>query len=522
MKHFYRLLFLCAGSIVLLGWVIKHTEPTTSIGLRYIHQARQIERGSWRLGLIEGIDHPGHPLGIAAAHRLFDGDGPASWQSAALLFSFSCAVLLVIPIYLLALELFGENAAFLAAALVTVNPMSGYNVVNVLSETSFLLWWSFGLWAAVRFLREGRFLWLPPAVGFGAVAYLTRPEGMLLPLALAATLFFLPLLRATRINWPRWSSALAFVLTGLLVLVGPYIAVKGGLGTMPGIARVLGLAQQSHPLALEREQPLPPDQTRFETYRIATVRMLEAFGGAVRLTLLPFSLLGLALAARSRERARAGLFLGIVLAASAIALVRLHATGGYLSARHALVPGTILTLAAASGLTWLTTRIFIPGRWLGLAHEQLRPGPAVCALLIAPLVITPYLESPGPFLPGPFSVYRTTGHWLAEHARADERVLDLTDWTLYFSQRPGYRFADAYRAPKDPKTRWIVVREPDVERDWHCNQLVRELIGGREAVALFPPHAGPNQMQIRIYDRWAPASVAATLTDPPGAASRRR
>ena len=113
MKHFYRLLFLCAGSIVLLGWVIKHTEPTTRIGLRYIHQARQIERGSWRLGLIEGIDHPGHPLGIAAAHRLFDSDGPASWQSAALLFSFSCAVLLVIPIYLLALELFGENAAFL-------------------------------------------------------------------------------------------------------------------------------------------------------------------------------------------------------------------------------------------------------------------------------------------------------------------------------------------------------------------------------------------------------------------------
>jgi len=522
MKHLYRLLLLCAGSIVLLGWVIKHSEPATSVGLRYIHQAGRIERGSWHDGLFEGIDHPLHPLGIAVAHRLFDGDGPASWQRAALLCSFSCAVLLVIPIYLLALELFGENAACLAAALVTVNPVIGYNVVNVLSETSFLLWWSFGLWGAVRFLREGRFLWLPPAIGFGALAYLTRPEGMLLPVALAATLLILPLLRATRINWPRWWRALAFVLAGLLLLVGPYIAIKGGLGTMPGIARVLGLVEQSQPLALEREQPLPPDQSSFETYRIATVRMLEAYGGAVTLPLLPFSLLGLVLAALSRARVRAWLFLGIVLVASAVALVRLHATGGYLSARHALVPGTILTLAAASGLTWLTSRVSIPGRWLGLAHEQLRPGPAVWAVLIALLVINPYLDSLGPSLPGPFSVYHTTGQWLAQNTSADEQVLDLTDWSLFFSQRAGYRFADVYRAPTDRKTRWIVVRKPQVEGDWHCSQQLRELIDGRQAVAIFPPHAGPNQMQICIYDRLAPAPLASTTTNPLGADSRRR
>ena len=169
-----------------------------------------------------------------------------------------------------------------------------------------MLWWSFGLWAAVRFLREGRFLWLPLAIGFGALAYLTRPEGMLLPVALAATLLILPLLRATRINWPRWWRALVFVLAGLVFLVGPYIAIKGGLGTKPGIARVLGLAQQSQPLALEREQPLPAKQTTFETYRLATARMLEAHGGAVTLPLLPFSLLGLALAVHSRPASGPG------------------------------------------------------------------------------------------------------------------------------------------------------------------------------------------------------------------------
>jgi hypothetical protein len=187
-----------------------------------------------------------------------------------------------------------------------------------------------------------------------------------------------------------------------------------------------------------------------------------------------------------------------------------------------LVPGTILTLAAASGLTWLTSKISIPGRWLGLAHEQLRPGPAVWAVLIAMLLINPYLRSLGPSLPGPFSVYHTTGEWLAQNTRADEEVLDLTDWSLYFSRRPGYRFADVYKAPTDPKTRWIVVRKPDVEGDWHYRHLLRELIGGREAVALIPPQAGPNQMQIRIYDRRGPTPLAATLTNPRGEESRRR
>jgi len=522
MKHLYRLLLLSAGSMCLLGWVIKHTEPATNIGLRYIHQAERIERGSWHDGLFKGIDHPLHPLGIAAVHRLFDGDGPASWQRAALLFSFICAVLLVIPIYLSTQELFGENAAWLAAALVTVNPSNGTNVVNVLSESSFLLWWSFGLWATVRFLREGQFFWLPPAIGFGALAYLTRPEGMLLPAALAATLLMLPLLRATRINWPRWWRALVFVLGGLLLLVGPYIAIKGGLGTKPAIARLLGLEEKSGPDALEREEPLRPDQTGLETYGLATIRMLEAHAGAVTLPLLPFSLIGMVLAVRSRARVRAWLFLGIVLAGSAAALVRLHATGGYLTARHALVPGTILTLAAAGGLTWLMSKVSIPGRWLGLAHEHLRPGPAVWAVLIALLVLNPYLRSLGPFLPGPFSVYHSTGDWLARNTRTDEEVLDLTDWSLYFSRRPGYRLADVYKAPNDPKTRWIVVRKPNGEVDWHYGHVLRELIGGRDAVALIPPDAGPNQMQVRIYDRRGRTRVAATLTNSPEAEIRRR
>ena len=269
MPHFTRVLLLIGGSALLLGWVIKHSEPVSSIGIRYIEQAQQIERGGWRDVLYRGIDHPLHPLGIAAAHSLFDGKSPGSWQRAALLLSFVSAVLLVVPIYLLGLELFDEGSALLGVVLVMASAVVGSLVVNVSSETSFLLWWSFGLWAAVRFLRDGRFLWLPLAVGFGSLAYLTRPEGILLPVALALAMLVLPLQRATRINWPRWWGAIMLVTGGALLFAGPFVAIKGGVATKPAIARLLGLAPHSAPLALEREQPLAPDQTALETYELA-------------------------------------------------------------------------------------------------------------------------------------------------------------------------------------------------------------------------------------------------------------
>ena len=505
MNHTHRILLLLAGSTLLLGWVVKHSEPTTSIGLRYIQEAQEIGRGGWRDVVYRGIDHPLHPLGIAVAHRLFDGDSPASWQRAALLLSFASAVLLVIPIYLLALEIFGARAAFLAVVLVMANSVTGSIVVNVLSETSFLLWWSFGLWAAVRFLREGRFSWLPLAIGFGALAYLTRPEGILLPLSLSLAMLILPLQRGTRINWPRWWGAIILVLGGALLFSGPYAAVKGGFGTKPGIARILGLSETSPPLALEREAPLPPDQSTVETYRLAATRTIESLLEVVTLPLVPFMLLGLYLAMRGR---RTALLLGILLCATMVALVRLHATGGYLTVRHALVPGMVLTLAAAAGLAWLTTRVAIPGRWLGLAHERFSFGPAVWAMLIALVVIAPNLRSLGPAHPGPFAVYYMTGDWLKANARAEEKVLDLTDWSLFFSRCEGYQFADVYKAPEDRAMRWIIVRNPEVEGQWHYRKIVRELLSGREPVARLPATTARGEMQISIYDRQSPVRLA--------------
>jgi 4-amino-4-deoxy-L-arabinose transferase-like glycosyltransferase len=509
LQHQSRVALLMAFAAAQLGWGLSRTEATFADGLRYVHQAEQLECGSWTSSLIKGIDHPLHPLGISAVHRLQSGANPDSWQRAALVLCFTCAVLLVIPIYLLTLDLFGERAAWLACVLVIINPIVGYIVVNVLSESTFLLFWCFGLWSAVRFLREGRPPWLAPAFGFGALAYLTRPEGMLLPAALTATLMIQPLLEARNLNWQRWRRVVACSLGGIVLLAGPYMTLRGGVATKPAIARVLGLAPRSQALALEREKPLPPGQSDVETYRLATIRMLKVFRAAVTPILFPFSLLGLVVAGGFAGRAKAGLFLSIVLAASAVALLRLHATGGYCTVRHGLVPGVILTLAAANGIAWLMGRSETLLRRYSPRFRRLQPGLAVSTGLIGLLVVIPILRTIGPLGPGPFSVYRAAGQWIARNASVGEEVLDLTDWSLFFSGRPGYVFASVYEAAANRRTRWIVARKPHVDGHWHYSGVLRNLIGGRDPVVLLPLQATPGQVQIQIYDLLAAAPTAA-------------
>jgi 4-amino-4-deoxy-L-arabinose transferase-like glycosyltransferase len=512
LKHAARIGLLMAGAAVLLGWVLCHTETNFADGLRYIHQAEQIDRGEWGNGVLKGIDHPLHPLLIAATHRLLGATGPASWQRAALFLCFASAVLLAIPIYLLCDAVLDHDAAWLAAMLVMANPMIGLVVANVLSESTFLLWWSFALWGAVRLLRDGRMRWLATALIFSVLAYLTRPEGMLLPAALVATMLVLGLRRARAIDTSRSWRALGCLLLGLLVLAGPYIAIKGGLGTKPGIARVLGLEAPSPPLALEREKPLQPGQTAIQSYWYASIRMHKVLKSAVSPGLYPFAILGLMMAATASARRNERLCLGIILAASAAALIRLHVTAGYSTGRHGLVPGVILTLAAANAITRLTRRIPSPERWLGPFAAQSRLCVTLASSLFVIAVVSAQVRALGPSNQGPFAVYHEAARWLCDHTRPGDQVLDLNDWPLYLSARPGRTFSHVYEASSDPNLRWLLVRSPHVDGRGHYNRVIRELIAGRTPVALVPADAGPHEVQIRIYDCQAARSVESIAT----------
>ena len=208
--------------------------------------------------MVGSIDHPLHPLGLVTAHGLVGGDGPVSWQQAGVALAFGCIVLLVIPLYLLTREAFGDGTAWLGCLLVTANPLFGSILANVLSESSFLLCWTWGLWAAIRFLRAAILLAATDdhlrsarlSVSSGRASLAAGDGADAEPLATASR-------HANRLA-AMGSAAVVFLLLGSLALAGPYMVLKGGVGTKPAVARVLGPGSERHPLALEREQPLAP------------------------------------------------------------------------------------------------------------------------------------------------------------------------------------------------------------------------------------------------------------------------
>ena len=109
-RHVWRIFLLTAVAAVFLHWTLRHSEARLRDGLRSIESARQIDAGAWRDGLVRGMDHPLHPLGIVAMHRLIGGEGPEWWERAAVALGFASVVLLVIPVYLLTRDLFGDRA----------------------------------------------------------------------------------------------------------------------------------------------------------------------------------------------------------------------------------------------------------------------------------------------------------------------------------------------------------------------------------------------------------------------------
>src|SRR5207245_11583457 len=103
-----RIGLLMAGAWALLYWVAHHQEVSFADGLRYVHEAQQIDRGDLAGGLLHAIDHPIHPLAIAATHALLGGEGPFAWQTAAQAAAVLALVLSVVPLYLLALALLDD------------------------------------------------------------------------------------------------------------------------------------------------------------------------------------------------------------------------------------------------------------------------------------------------------------------------------------------------------------------------------------------------------------------------------
>lgn len=491
--HLVRILVVAGFALALSFWLIGRTEIFFADGLRYIAQAKALQGGARAEALQKAVDHPVYPMAIAMIHGLSGADqGPVAWQSAAQWASAIAGLLLVVPFYLTARELFGDSAAFPASLLFLTVPVTGHVFADALSESTFLLFWCWGLWGSLRFLKTGGPPWLVLAVLASGMAFLTRPEGLLLPAALVLTLL-LHCRWVLRGLGPRGLLIGLVIAAGVLVTVGPYVALKGGLSSKPSIARLLGKAPRSDALAVERLRPLEPGQSEAKTLALAAKAVGGALAGGVSLPLSALAILGLISLRPTGGSGRQWTLLAVIGLASFLALMRLHATGGYCTPRHAMILSILLIPASVRGIDWVLA--------LGLARWTSSRGLGrVRAGVVLGLMLAFSRATLAPLNPG-MRGYKDAGQWLAGRLGDSERVVDVTGWSHFYGGRGGYTFENLAAAEADPDARWVVVREAHLAGPWwYCSRL-RGLVKGQAPVREYREKVAGRMTRILIFDR---------------------
>ena len=192
-------------------------------------------------------------------------------------------------------------------------------------------------------------------------------------------------------------------------------------------------------------------------------------------------------------------FLTIVMVAWALALIRLFATGGYCTPRHALILAYPLIASSAFGLTRLLALVSIPGRWVGQPGERFTVGPIGVIVALGALGLTYQADLVAP-INGQFVGYKGAATYLDEYVPKGAKVVDVTGWALFYGDRTGYTFANLIEAMGDRDLSRVVVRDAHLKGPWEYCAQIKQLVGDRHPVAQYPAHPGPKQSVVFVYD----------------------
>jgi hypothetical protein len=173
--------------------------------------------------------HPGFPAlqlaGARAVQALGDHREPESWMLGGQLVSFFFGLASICVVWFFARDLFGVQAANLAAFVFAVLPVPRSSAADALSDTPHLLFYLLAAWLASLGITKGR-LW--PLAGAGlasGIAYWIRPEG--LEVALVGLIWLV--WHGFREDWGvrRLGMATAALAGTALIVAAPYYVLAG-------------------------------------------------------------------------------------------------------------------------------------------------------------------------------------------------------------------------------------------------------------------------------------------------------
>jgi hypothetical protein len=510
------LVLLTAG---LRTWQVLHTEVASRDSIGYIRIAWQLLHRPWSEVLPTAAQHPGYPLALLAVsvpvRHLVSGDLPAVMQLSAQLTSAAASLLLVVPMFYLGRELFDHRTAFWSVVLFQCLPAGGRVLADGLSEPLFLLFAVSSLVLSMRSLRNGSAAGFALAGLAGGLAYLTRPEGLLVVGAAGLVLFAIQGVARWRLPWPRWLRCGAALSLGALSVGAPFARCIGGLTKkntpeavintfvadepVPDRAPPGGRPSAAPPLAVWWTGPDhgPASRAGWAVWTMAEV-LVKGYFYVVWLPVV----LGLWWF-RDRFRAGPGPW---VLAATGVpltaALYSVALVMGYLSDRHAL-------LLLLCGTCWGVAAVCAVGHAVAAQIPRLRPALAGTvwsraevwsAGLLLPLCVLPLPRTLAP-LHADRAGFRAAGVWLAEHATLDDHIEDPYSWANYYA---GRIFVED-RTPKVPATptaMWYVVLERSNNAHTHLPEVAaaeRRATESGTVIQVWPVHRGKERAEVVVY-----------------------
>ncbi|HBI41767.1 MAG TPA: hypothetical protein DDY78_02795, partial [Planctomycetales bacterium] len=360
------------------------TEVTARDSISYIHIAWRLEHGDWRQVIRDSPQHPGYPIAVLAAslptRLFFPNDLPYAMQLGAQLASAVASVLLVAPLFWMGRQPFNRRIGFWAVLLFQCLPCSGRIMADGLSEGVFLLFALTALAFAMYSLRVGSIVGFALAGAASGLAYLTRPEGLLIPAAAGLTLLGMQAIRGWRRSWLSVGACATALTIAVLLVSGPYMFLIGGL-TVKTTGNALmkdATAEVDRPVETPAADGVAGGPALLAVwwrgdanvpsgrYFWGLQTLAEVLSKAFFFVLWIPALAGL-ICFRERLRTVPGAWmLLLVCAMLSCVLYRVAVRMGYLSDRH-----TILILAC--GVLWATAAMEGAGRWLARLLTGTKP-----------------------------------------------------------------------------------------------------------------------------------------------------
>lgn len=511
------LLVLLASSIH--AWMIAHTAVAARDSIGFIRYAWHLQHKPWGEVMREELHPPLYPLTVAAVsmpvRQIVPGSDSLTMQLSAQLASSIAGVLLVIPMFYIGKELFDRSVGFWSALLFHCLPVGSRALSDGLAEGIYLLLAATLFLFALRGLRSGSALRLGVCGIAGGLAYLARPEGVLLVLCTGAVLLGMQAVRAWRKPWARVLTCAASLSVGAIAVSLPYMITIGGftnktstlwlwqsLREMVACAPDTDVTRPAHegvnviPLAtvLAAWRPNWSQGNHVGNLAWGVEQYLKEIGKGFHYVAWLPALLGLWWF-RQRLRVVPGVWVMLLVCGlQTLVLLRLAIVAGYISERHSVMFVLCGSFWAVAGMQELARRL--SERWQA-APMTARRIELVGMLALAVVGLPSTLKTLHPSRAG----FRAAGLWLAEHVEPTDEVLDPFCWSHYYAGKVFVE--DGPRQDSDPFIKGYVVLDNIYSKDHHSHlpalPLAERLAAKGQLVYHWPVHRAAQDALVFVY-----------------------